>query len=228
MKKWFFCLLAMLTAASLFTAAGADGLVISEQNLITYEGENQGYFLAKVMNTGTHAVYVGSGMLEVYDAADELIFSDDWVRTSPSGIWLEPGEDAYIYKYIWENALLERPADHYAFSISDKEWGYKYHTISCQSELYYDGYDNYDNCFFVTFTNESDKLLHDFTVQAALYDSSDQIVFVRSDQFDEIGIHPWCTVTIQIPLDNSIAKYLETNKLGFGAIDARVYVSDED
>ena len=105
-----------------------------------------------------------------------------------------------------------------------KKYGNDYYTIPCDIELYYPGPDSWDNTLFVTFTNNSDTMLHDFEIIAAMYATDGDLIFVNQRSYSEVGVHPGSTVTISITIGNDSVKYFNAHNITPDRLDAIVYV----
>lgn len=228
MKKFAVFGLVMILAAMLCLSAYADAkLTPTEATLFIYDDDDDGYFFAKVENTGDAPAYFRSGMLEILDDDGNAFITKNYVGSSPYGIYLEPGEFAYVRESIWDKALLETNVSDYNFTVSQDNWGTKYHTIPCDAEFYYSTESTYDNEMFITFSNDSGDLLHDIAVVAALYDENDMLIYVYSTSYGNIAIHPGGTITVMLDVNSQVAKHLNTNELTPARIDGFVYVEED-
>lgn len=228
MKKFAVFSLVLILAALLCIPAFAEGeLSITEETLFIYDDDDDGYFFAKVENTGDAPTYCRSGVLEILDDDGNAFITKNYVSATPYGVYLEPGESAFIRESIWDKSLLETHVSGYNFTTKTDTYGTKYHTIPCDAEFYYSTDSTYDNQMFVTFTNESDELLHDFTVVAALYDADGMLLYVYSSNYGNLAIHPGGTITVMLDVSSLIAKHLNTYEFTPVRVEGRVYVEED-
>lgn len=228
MKKIAVFSLVLIFAALLCVPAFADAqMELVESSLIIYDNDDDGYFYGLVQNVGDKAGYYDSGVLEIKDEAGNAFITKNWLGTSPSSIYLEPGESAYVRYSIWDKALLETAVSGFTFTASTGTYGTKYYQIPCYAEYYFSTESKYDNTVFVTVTNNSDKLLYDFEIVTALYDANDNLVFVRSSNSDSVAVHPGSTITVSQYIDSSLAEYLTKHEMVPARIEAFVYLEEE-
>lgn len=222
-----FSLVLILAALLCIPAFAAAELTVTESTLFIYDDDDDGYFFAKVENTGDEPCYYRSGALEILDDAGNAFITKNYVSSSPYGIWLEPGESAYVRESIWDKTLLETRPSGYNFTVNTDTWGTKYSKIPCDAEFYYTTESTYDNVMFVTFSNDSGELMHDIAIVAALYDENDTLLYVYSTTYGNIAIHPGGTVTVMFDINSSIAKHLNTYEYTPVRIEGIVYVEED-
>ena len=228
MKKFvLLSLILILTAVISAPVFAAAEFTATDQTLFVYDDDDNGYFFARVENTGDKGGYAGSGTLDILDENGATIVSKTYVSTNPSSIWLEPGEYAYVDLYLWESALQETPAADYNYVVPEGKWGDNYELIPCEGNFYFDPEDKYDNAVYVTFTNQTDELLHDFEAVVALYDEEGHLLFCDSDTVYEISVHPGSTVTVMIDIDSSLVEYLGNNGVAPSTVDALIYAETD-
>ena len=209
MKKFaIFTLVLILAALLCIPAFAAAELTVTDATLFIYDDDDDGYFFAVVENTGDAPAYYRSGVLEILDDDGNAFITKNYVSSSPYGIYLEPGDSAYVRESIWDKTLLETKVGGYNFTVTTDTWGTKYREIPCDAEFYYSTESTYDNEMFVTFTNDSDDLLHDIAIVAALYDEDDTLLYVYSTSYGNIAIHPGGTITIMLDVNSALAKHL--------------------
>lgn len=228
MKKIAVFSLVLILAALLCVPAFAEAeFTVTNASLFIYDDDDDGYFFAKIENTGDAAGYYRSGALELLDDDGNAFITKSYVSSSPYGVYLEPGEYAYVRESIWDKQLLEIQPSGYNFTVTPDTWGTKYYKIPCDAEFYYSADSTYDNSMFVTFTNDSDDLLHDIDVVAALYDENDNLLYVYSSTYSSIAIHPGGTVTVMLSVNSSLAKHLDTYEYTPVRIDGIVYIEED-
>ena len=224
MKKIaLFCLVLIFAALLCVPAFAAAEFTVTEATLFIYDNDDDGYFFAKVENTGDAPAYYRSGMLELRDDTGNAFITKNYVSSSPYGIYLEPGESAYVRESIWDKQLLETEVAGYTFSVSADTWGTKYRQIPCETEFYYSAENNYDNEIFITLSNDSDELLHDLSFVAALYDEDDKLLYDYSTSFGNLAVHPDSTITIMLDVNSNLAAHLSTHDYTPVRVEGFVY-----
>lgn len=197
----------------------------TQKTLITSEGDWSGYFFAKVENSGDKGAYIDfGGKLVGFDADDNIILSESYVCAYPAGLYLEPGEYAYVYEHILNTDLETSTIADYKFSIGASDYGSDYDTLPCEAKLEYVGGDSYENYIYVTFTNTTDEVIDDFAVTAAIFDQDENLICVSSDSMSSIGVHPNSTITLRLYIDSDLAEYYDREKLVPTTVDALLYV----
>lgn len=225
MKKFVLISLILILSAVLFTSVFADAeFTATDQTMFIYDDDDNGYFFARVENTGDAGGYVGSGTLDILDENDNVIVTKNYVSPNPSSIWLEPGEYAYLDLYLWEKAFLETPVADYNFTIPAGKWGDKYEQIPCEGDFYFDPDDKYDNAVFVTFTNLTDELLHDFETVVALYDEEGYLIYSESNTNYDVSVHPGSTITVKIDISSTLVEYLGNHDITPTSVEVLTYV----
>ena len=222
MKKIVSMLLALTLFAMLVPAAFAEGHIrVVSKSMIEFDGENTGYFLAKLENDGDEAIGVGTGKLVAFSADDDILLSKDFVSSSPSYIMLEPGDSVYLYDYIFEKALETNDIADYKFSMESSENGQAYTEVACEST--FEIGDKSTGTASVTFTNNTDDVLNDFVIVVALTDSEGNLVYVNSNYVGIIGVHPGSTITVDMSINSDFVEYYRTHGIEPASIDAHVY-----
>ena len=228
MKKIAVLSFVLIFAALLCIPAFADAqLELVESSLIIYDDDDDGYFFARVANTGDAAGYFDSGVLEILDADGNAFITKNWIGSSPSGIYLEPGESTFVRYSIWEKSLLETRPSGFNYAPTVGKYGTKYSQIPCAAEFYFNPDDKYDNSVFITFTNNTDGLMHGFEIVSALYDANDNLIYVRNSAPDAIAIHPGSSVTISHYIDSSLCEYLINHNMVPTRVEAYVYLEND-
>lgn len=222
MKKAL-ALLLILTSV-IFTSANAEGkLKVSEKNLLIYSNDDNGYFYAKIENTGDIPVGVDSGDLVLFSDDDEIIRTDSYITTVPSYVILQPGEYIYAKDFIWDSALKNTTVGDYKFSVSTRNTANTYEKIPCEAEFSLAGVGSYDNYVYVTFTNTFDESVYGFYATCALYDSNGSLVFVDGGSLSNVAVHPGSTVTIKFYIDNDMMEHYLASNIVPTTVDAMVY-----
>lgn len=228
MKKFFtFMLVAVLTFC--VASALAEGkLTVTSKNVIIKIGDDSGIFVAKVENTGDEPIYYDNGKLVIFSADDDILVSESYIYSSPSNIFLKPGEYTYCYDFLWDSTLKNAKIGDIKFSVTSDTSGYKYEQIPSTAVLELPGNKlftyNYVN---VTFTNTTDEILYGAYVVAAITDNDNNIVYVDRQNYESIGIHPGSTVTVKLYIDGDYINYYEINGIYLANVESQVFYSTE-
>lgn len=228
MKKFFtFMLVAVLTFC--VASALAEGkLTVTSKNVIIKIGDDSGIFVAKVENTGDEPIYYDNGKLVIFSADDDILVSESYIYSSPSNIFLKPGEYTYCYDFLWDSTLKNAKIGDIKFSVTSDTSGYKYEQIPSTAVLELPGNKlftyNYVN---VTFTNTTDEILYGAYVVAAITDNDNNIVYVDRQNYESIGIHPGSTVTVKLYIDGDYINYYEINGINLANVESQVFYSTE-
>lgn len=228
MKKFFtFMLVAVLTFC--VASALAEGkLTVTSKNVIIKIGDDSGIFVAKVENTGDEPIYYDNGKLVIFSADDDILVSKSYIYSSPSNIFLKPGEYTYCYDFLWDSTLKNAKIGDIKFSVTSDTSGYKYEQIPSTAVLELPGNKlftyNYVN---VTFTNTTDEILYGAYVVAAITDNDNNIVYVDRQNYESIGIHPGSTVTVKLYIDGDYFNYYEINGINLANVESQVFYSTE-
>lgn len=226
MKKFAVLSLVLIMMALLAVPAFAAEFSVTESTLFIYDNDDDGYFFAKVENTGETGGYCGSSVLEILNGSNEAFITKNYVSASPYGIWLEPGESVYIRESIWDKALLETPVSGFNFTPGVSNYGSKYHQVPCEAEFYFSTESKYDNEIFVTFTNNTAELMYNFEIVAALYDADDTLAYVYSSSYSNVAIHPGSTLTIMLDVNSTLSEHLNTHGIVPSRVVGMVYIED--
>jgi hypothetical protein len=230
MKRFLALLLTLCCVMVLATTALADAKIsVTDKKLITFEGDWSGYFFAKVENTGDTGAYVGyDGTLVCFDSDDDIILTDNYISTCPSGIYLEPGETAFIKNSILETELKKSTVADYKFSIKADDYGYTYSAMNAEATISYEGADSYDNYIYVTFTNTTEDVIYGLYAVAAMYDQNGALMFVDYEYTSTFGVHPGSTITAKVDIDKDLVNYYTRESLTPTTVEAIVYVEKEN
>lgn len=230
MKKILALVLCLCCLLMLNTAALAAGeLSITQKKLITTEGEASALFVAKVENVGDEGCYVDTkGKLVAFDANDDPVISEDYVSTTPSGLYLAPGEWAYVGNSLYESALKTSTVADYKFSLKTSEYGSKYEKLPCEGTIVFDKNQKYDNGIVVTFTNTGSEITGETVVVAALYDQNGELMFVNYDYNDSVGVHPGSTVSVFLNIFSDTVASFNNAGLTPTTVECFVYMEVEE
>ena len=220
MKKF---LALLLIALCVCASASAEGkLTVSQKNLYVFDGEDNGYFFAKVENTGDEAVGLDSGKLVAFSDTDEILISESYVSSCPSGVVLEPGESVYVSEFLWDSALKDASVADYKFSVDTGNWATKIVRIPCEVSYELDASDVYNNYVYVTFTNPLKEPMYDLYAAVALLDAEGNLLFVDGNSASSIAVHPGSTVTMRMRIDSDLIEYYAAHGLTVATADAMV------
>ncbi len=223
MKKFAVLSLVFIIMAMLSVSAFAEGeLTVTQDSLFIFDNDDDGYFCAKVENTGDEPVYYRSGELNLYDEDNNAFVTEKYVSTSPSSFYLEPGDFAYIKESIYDKKLLETPVNRYDFAVTTDKWGSKYTPIPCEADFNFSG-DSSGSQVFITFTNNTEDLMHDLYFTAALFDANDTLVSVVSTDYAYIALHPGASATVMLNMNSWVVKHLAAHDLAPVRVEGYVY-----
>ncbi len=215
--------LVLMLVGILSSSAFAEGKVtVVEKNLIEYDADDNAYFFAKVVNDGDEEVIVDNGKLVGFSANDDILVSQSYVSSCPSNIKLAPGESAYVREFIWDGVLEDQDVVDYKFSIGTGTYGYDYNPIPCESRFELNG--SLDNYIYVTVTNDSNEIWYNTYIAVALYDSNNNLIYVDSNYYTALGIHPNSTVTLKFYVDSDMMDYYQMHGISIARSDALAYV----
>lgn len=224
MKRLFGIIMVLVCVCTSY--AYADGkLTAVSKNLLEYDADDNGYFYAKIENTGDAPIIVGTGKLVGFSANDDILISKNYITSNPSRILLQPGEYVYAKEYIWESVLKDDDVVDYKFSIESSKSGNEVKRIPGDITFELAGADSYDNYIYVTFTNTEDKVLYGCYVSVALYDENENIIFVDGSSYDSLGIHPGSTVTVKLSVDRNLMQHYKSHGLKPTKADTIVFIT---
>lgn len=230
MKKLIcLCLAAMFALLPLISLAEGKAEKVQE-SMFLFEGEKEGYYYAKIENTGDAPIVAGYSTLDFFTAEkEESILTVKYITTYPRDIYLEPGEYAYLYKWLYDDILKNEKVDSYQFTVENKNRGYDYKTLSCLPAFCFKGVnergyvDSDENYINVTFTNTTDEIVNGFEITVAFYDGEGCLIYVDSNTYSSFAVHPGSTVTVTSTIKNALVKYFSAQGITPAVIDAVVY-----
>lgn len=214
---------AMLACILVSTGFAEGKLSVSQKNLHIFDGDDNGYFYAKIENTGDETIAVGTGTLVAFTAEDEIAFSEDYISVIPGRVELAPGEYVYAKEYIWDSALQDNTIGDYKFSIESNARGNVYKKEQCEAHFDLPGADSYDNYVYVTFTNTTDELIYGYCIAVALTDAEGNLLFVDGDTIDALAVYPGSTISVRVYVDQDLMSYYKAHDLKPSNVDAMVY-----
>lgn len=220
MKRFFALVLALGVCLFSVTALAEGKLTVTEKNLIEFEGSSNAYFFAKVENTGDAAIGVGAGKLVGFSSDDDVLVSESYVTANPSSVILQPGESLYVSDSIWESVLETADIADFKFSMDTEDYASEVTFVPCEATL--EMKDEYDSYVYVTLTNNTDAIQYGPYVTVALHDQEGNLVYVRGQYADSLGVHPGSTVTIRVYIDSDFIRYFQTNNIEISTADAYV------
>lgn len=226
MKKRIITLLAAaIMMSSAFYAQG--NLEVTDKTAFIFPGKDSGYFYARVENTGSEPVAVGSGKLVLFSENDDILETSDYVTPYPGNLILEPGDYTYISEFLWNSALKNQTVGDVKFSIEGTDRGKQAEKIPCEASFELNGSDSYDNYVYITCTNDSDEIRYGYYLVTAFFDPDGTLVYVDKNRYEKIGLHPGSTQTTALYIDGDIVDYFESNHIEIGSVDALVYYVSE-
>lgn len=222
-KIFFVCLLISFFVFTL--PVNAEGKLAVEYENFIFTGDYFGEYYAKITNTGNSGTGVGNLNLEIIDTSGNTILTETWLGTCPFDAWLEPGESIYVWDFISDQELT-REIGSFQLTIDSSSRSRHYTEIPCSYELYYDQ-DADDNAIFVTFTNQTDAMLFDFQIAAALYDQDDHLIFADYSMYYDLGAHPGGTFTAYFQIDSFLTMAYVREKIEPSRVEVHVWVEDD-
>lgn len=225
MKKITIICLVLLSVLMLSSAVFAAGELTVEYDNIFLYSEDAGFYYAKLTNTGDRGIYADDPALEVYDANGASILKENWMIIFPFSAWLEPGESVFVREFLWDSKLAQGIGS-WNLTFDNSSWGSHYSEIPCSSELYYEA-GSRDNAVFVTFTNTTSGMLHDFSVAAAIYDQNDKLIFVDHMSLSDVGLHPGSTLTSIFDIDSSMTEAYAKENIVPSRVEVHVWIGED-
>lgn len=233
MKKLLALCLVLALALCMSTAALAAGKL--EVNCDTAyalpSGDNvYGYLYAQTENTGDKSIEYSDGLFELYDADGEVLASNAYLTCCPRV--LQAGETGFVYATYLKAEGATSPADvaDYSVSVTGKGKGsYVVRRFPSQARVEtLVGKYSTDIDMYVTVTNDSDAIVYDMDVVAALKDSEGNVVYVGTDSAYNIGIPAGGSIEFCISVSSSIVEYF--TECGFTAdvIECIAYTEEYD
>ncbi len=209
------------------TAFAEGKLEVTEKNLILYSEEDGGVFFAKVENTGDEAVGIGTGELVITSEAGDELLTDDYISSTPSFVEVPPGDSLYVREDLWDSGLEGATIGNYELTMETWEVDGvdAVERVSCEASFDVSG--EYGDCVRVTFTNNTEDLIEDFTVVAWLYDEDDNLIFVSSSMYGALAVHGGSTITDTLYIDGDLVEYYEEKGITPARAEAVVYYESE-
>ena len=136
------------------------------------------------------------------------------------------GEFVYVRDSVWESNLKNSDVADYKISFETRERGSELNLIPCETVFNFKG--DFDNYIYVTFTNTSNDILYGAYVTVVLYDKEENLIYVDSNSYSSLGIHPESTVTVKQYVDNDMLKYYSTHHVEVEKAQAFVYISPDE
>ena len=225
MKKIVCLMLAAVLCIAAIPAMAAGRLNVVQENYHYVGGfMNYVYAYAKVENKGDRPIKVNAGVLEIYDAAGEVLTSTDYENAYAT--YLQPGEYTYVQMYEdLEDGQV--PAD-YMMTLTGKSENDKIAfrlPVEASFELdVKDGWWEY-NYLYATVTNPTEEILYDAEVVFALLDGAGNIICIESKSlYSEVGIMPGQSLMIRLDISSSFTDYYDEKGIVPASVDALAYV----
>lgn len=223
MKKLTALILSVLLICSAATGLAEAVFTVTSQSAYVYPEKDTGAYFARVENTGDTGAYFGDGKLELFKGGNEKLTSVDYISSNPYGIWLEPGESTYVSEYLWGSELLRATVSDAKLSVAAGEYGYRYRKLPLEAEIEMPDGQAYENYVNVTFTNTTDEIIYGGAIVCALLDAEGKVIFVSTNSYDTIGVHPGSTITAKLYVDYDMALYFQTNNIEPARAEAVLY-----
>lgn len=206
-----------------FTAFTEGNLTVLQKNFHLLTDKNSGYFFAKVENTGDAPLYADNGTLEIFAKDNTLLVTETYLDTNPGYLLLQPGEQAYLCEYIWNDALENVEIGDVKLIFQTRDRGYSFEKVA--STVAYDTFhdDRYDNFLYVTFTNDTDATMFDYYISVAILDEGGNILLAEGNAYETVGIHPGSTVTVKVYVKPDLLKHWTLHDLTMHTVESHVY-----
>ena len=81
----------------------------------------------------------------------------------------------------------------------------------------------YENFINVTFANTTDETIFGGAIVCAVMDEQDNVIFVSTNYYDTIGVHPGSTITARLYVDYDLVLYFQTNNIKPARAEAILY-----
>ncbi len=230
MKKLICLTLALMLALASVPALAAGRLNVVQENFHAVSGWwNYGYAFAKVENSGDKPIKVNAGVMEIYNAAGEVLTSTDWM--SSYATYLQPGEYTYVQMYSeLEEGMV---AADYMLTLTGKSDSSMTALRLPVSEVRLslneeEGWLTY-NYMYATVTNNTDAPLYSIEVVLALLDEEGNILYVDSKElYSEVALMPGSSMIVRRDISSSFLEYYAANGLTPATVDAIAYVLAEN
>lgn len=152
-----------------------------------------------------------------------IVFTDSYISATPSDIFLQPGEYAYVNEYLYDSALEDDTVASHMLSFGIDDNYTMYETLPCEATFEVNGSGTYENYILVTLANNMEEMLVDPYIAVGLYDEAGNLMYANGDRASNISILPGSTIIVSISIDNDIMKYYEANGLVAATVDAIAY-----
>ena len=232
MKKTLALFLVLVLALASVPAFAAGKLTASDPYVYLYDsyGSLNGYFYARVENTGDKDVYIDSGWVELYDADGNAIVSDTYISVPFEQ--LAPGEHTYVYNSYYESGISVDSVDDVDFDINGKPSGYyktvRYTVSDTQLVLNYkeSDYSTPSDYFYVTVTNDTDEIIWSVNVVVALLDADGNILYIDTSSVYNVGLLPGSSIVFSDYVSNGIKALYDQEGLVPVTVDAIAYTRE--
>lgn len=225
MKKIISVLLVVLLLSVSTATYAAGKLSVDQENFhVVSSYWTYGYAFAKVTNVGDKAVKVNAGVLEIYDAAGEVLASSDYL--SAYAEYLEPGEYTYVKMY---SEIKSGTASDYSLTLTSKSDNSK-HTLRLPVETdlqlgVQSGWWTY-NYMYATVTNNTDEPIYGIKVVLALLDAEGNILDIEDEyMYDNKALTPGSSMIIRKDISSSYMEYYAAKGIVPVSVDAIAYVN---
>lgn len=227
MKKRITVLSLLSTLLLTTTCHAAGNITVTDKAASIFSGDDSGYFYAKIENDGDEPVGVDNGKLVLFSGNDDILVTSDYVNTYPTRIILNPGEYTYVSEFLWDSKLKNQTIGDVKFSVDVTDRGTAVERIPCEARYEINGSNSYDNYIYITVTNEAEVTRFGYYLVGALLDTEGNLVYVKTNQYENVGLHPGNTATFSLYIDADNMNHFEANGIQIGSVDALVYYREE-
>lgn len=231
MKKWISLLLVAAVALSVvalptLAEEKAPGLVIVEETL-TQREENVGlYYYAKIVNKGDSEAAVGKLALSTFGEGEALLTKSEYIVTSPAAKKLQPGEHIYAYTVVYDDRLSENNVKSFKAELSPTDMFSSFRIEPCEGKYVELPNALKDAELHITYTNQGQEAITDYTVVAAVYDKNEKLLFVGDRAVNVVDVHPGSTITVKVGLPFDLVEKWAAEEIEVGKVDAIFYVRE--
>ncbi len=188
------------------------------------ENGKSAYYFARIENVSDEPVIASLCHLKGRNG-EELVFEYNFVSLVPVGIILNPGEHAFVEKFIYDNRLegAEITSYEYKVKLENVLYGESYGILPSEAEVITDE----DGTVIIRFilSNNTEETIYPSCLVGALYDENDKLVYVTSMRLnEELGIWSGSTVSLDEYLEESILEYYQENGIVPKRVDSILYI----
>lgn len=191
------------------------------------DNSKAGYFFAKIENTGDEPIATAAGSLVLFTQEDDILLSKNHLTATPYRLILAPGEYAYVFDTLWDEALEKETVGDMKFAMKSDTRGYISQRIPCEVSFDISESEDYNFFVHVTFVNDADKPRENYKISVALMDAEHNLLFVSNEDTHDILLYPGGKVTVKLRIDRDLILHLRAKGLEVVEADAIVFYVEE-